>query len=62
MKSLLALLAALIIGSGYTLISDNLDTHTASPLQFQADEPGKGNDGEDTTDRSLACRLFNIFC
>ncbi|MHC9509981.1 hypothetical protein [Kangiella sp. M94] len=62
MKSLYVLLIMIMIGSGYGLTHENSHYTTASPLKYQADEPGTGNDGEDTTERGFMCRLFNVFC
>lgn len=62
MKLLITLIAALLIGSGYGLANDNSQSAPAAPLYFHADEPGTGNDGEDTSERGFMCRLFNVFC
>lgn len=62
MKVLLVLLVALVIGSSYGLTHNNMQNNTVSPLLLQADEPGTGNDGEDTSERGMMCRLFGIWC
>lgn len=62
MKVLFALLIALIIGSSHGLTLNNMQNNTATPLLLQADEPGTGNDGEDTAERGMMCRLFGVFC
>lgn len=62
MKVLFTLLVVLIIGSSYGLAQNNMQNNTASPLLLQADEPGTGNDGEDTSERGMMCRLFGVWC
>ena len=54
MKLLISVLVALVLGTVFT---------APAPVQFQADEPpATGNDGEDTSERGLMCRLFGYFC
>lgn len=62
MKVLFTLLVVLIIGSSYGLAQHNMHNSTANPLLLQADEPGTGNDGEDTSERGMMCRLFGVWC
>ncbi|AOE49381.1 hypothetical protein KS2013_657 [Kangiella sediminilitoris] len=62
MKTLITLLVALIIGAGYSFVNSPASYQPGSPTQFQADEPLPGNDGEDDSERSFMCRLFNVFC
>ncbi|WP_417446845.1 hypothetical protein [Kangiella sp.] len=62
MKVLFTLLIILIIGSSYGLTQNNMQNNIASPFMLQADEPGTGNDGEDTAERGMMCRLFGVFC
>lgn len=62
MKTLIALLAALFIVFSYGLNNDQPQSSVNPPVLFQADEPGTGNDGEDTSERGFMCRLFQVFC
>ena len=62
MKPLFALVVILFIGLNYGLTHNSTSYTSANPLMLQADEPGTGNDGEDTSERSFMCRLFNVFC
>jgi hypothetical protein len=62
MKSLITILVALVIGSSYTMLDTAQVTHFTNPASFQADGPGTGNDGEDTSERGIMCRVFGVFC
>ncbi|AKE51601.1 hypothetical protein [Kangiella geojedonensis] len=62
MKLLISVLIALVLGTGFSSVNSDVFTAPA-PVQFQADEPpATGNDGEDTSERGLMCRLFGYFC
>lgn len=62
MKSLYVLLIVFMFGLGFAVAQDQAHLTTINPIEQKADEPGTGNDGEDTSERSFMCRLFNIFC
>ena len=62
MKSLITILVALVMGSSYAMLDTATATHLTNPVSFQADGPGTGNDGEDTSERGLMCRVFGVFC
>lgn len=62
MKLLITIMVALMLGTGFSSLNNEAST-TSAPIQFQADDPpATGNDGEDTSERGLMCRLFGYFC
>ncbi len=62
MKLLITIMVALMLGTGFSSLNNEASTISA-PIQFQADDPpATGNDGEDTSERGLMCRLFGYFC
>lgn len=56
------LLIVFMFGLGFGVAQDEARFATINPVEQRVDEPGTGNDGEDTSERSFMCRLFNIFC
>lgn len=62
MKPIISILVALFIAAGYLSINSHTELQAPHGL-FQVDDgPGTGNDGEDTSDRGLICRVFGVFC
>lgn len=56
------LLIVFMFGLGFGVAQDEARFATINPVEQRVDEPGTGNHGEDTSERSFMCRLFNIFC
>lgn len=62
MKTLITILISLIIGLGLVSLNSSLTPPVAEQGHVKADGPGTGNDGEDTSERGLMCRIFGVFC
>ena len=62
MKTLITILASLIIGIGLVSLKNNVTPPIAEQGYVKVDGPGTGNDGEDTSERGMICRLFGVFC
>lgn len=62
MKTLITILISLIISLGLVSLNSSLTSPVAEQSYVKADGPGTGNDGEDTSERGMVCRLFGVFC